>query len=85
MHGDALFHAAITAAAHSSLLAKMMAEIAELIAETRLESLSQPGRPQESLATHRAIADAIKAGQPKQASEAMHIHLMRVSDVQILA
>ena len=45
LDGDELFHAAVTAAAHSSLLAGMMAEISDLILETRIESLGQPGRP----------------------------------------
>lgn len=41
VEGDERFHAAVTSAGHSALLAKMMAEISELIRETRIESLSQ--------------------------------------------
>jgi GntR family transcriptional repressor for pyruvate dehydrogenase complex len=82
--GDEQFHAAVTAAAHSSLLAKMMAEISDLIVETRLESLAQPGRPRASLAAHRTIADAIRAGDAASAAEAMHVHVDMVSDVTSL-
>jgi GntR family transcriptional repressor for pyruvate dehydrogenase complex len=39
VEGDELFHAAVTAAGHSALLARLMAEISELIRETRIESL----------------------------------------------
>jgi GntR family transcriptional repressor for pyruvate dehydrogenase complex len=84
VEGDERFHGAVTAAAHSLLLARLMGEIAELIKETRIESLSQPERPRASLAGHRAIAEAIRAGDPEAASEAMHAHVNLVSDVALL-
>ena len=82
--GDERFHGAVTAAAHSLLLARLMDEIRDLIRETRIESLSQPGRPIESLAGHRAIAEAIRAGDPEAAAAAMHAHVVMVSDVAVL-
>ncbi|WP_311209522.1 FCD domain-containing protein [Aeromicrobium sp. WCS2018Hpa-31] len=82
--GDEQFHAAVTAAAHSTLLARMMAEISELVLETRIESLGQPGRPRDSLAAHRRIAAAIRAGDADEAARAMHDHVEQVSDVAIL-
>jgi GntR family transcriptional repressor for pyruvate dehydrogenase complex len=84
VEGDEAFHAAVTAAARSELLAQMMTAIHDLIRETRLESLSQPGRPRESLAGHRKVADAIAAGDPDAATQAMHEHVMLVSDVALL-
>jgi GntR family transcriptional repressor for pyruvate dehydrogenase complex len=81
---DAAFHAAVTAAGHSSLLARLMHEISDLIVETRVESLSQPGRPAQSLAGHRAIADAIRAGDSAAAAAAMEDHIALVSDVAML-
>lgn len=84
VEGDEHFHAAVTAAAHSLLLSRLMAEIADLIRQTRIESLSQQGRPRDSLAGHRAIADAIRAGDPDGASRAMHAHVEMVSDVAFL-
>ncbi|WP_211261213.1 FadR/GntR family transcriptional regulator [Pseudonocardia acaciae] len=82
--GDELFHAAVTASAHSSLLADLMTEIAELIRESRIESLSQPGRPSTSLAAHRLVADAIRDGDPARAAKAMGEHIAAVSDVALL-
>ncbi|KQQ82437.1 FadR/GntR family transcriptional regulator [Arthrobacter sp. Leaf137] len=82
--GDELFHEAITAAAHSSVLAQLMAFIAEMILETRMESLGQPGRPEQSLASHRRIADAIRDQDPEAAAEAMLAHIELVSDVELL-
>ncbi len=81
VEGDERFHGAVTAAAHSLLLARIMDEIGDLIKETRIESLSQPGRPRDSLAGHRAIAERIRAGDDTGAAEAMHAHVTMVSDV----
>lgn len=72
---DADFHAAITAAAHSPVIARMMAELAPEIALTRHESSDPPGRPSPSAAQHRAVADAVIAGDPAAASAAMLAHL----------
>jgi GntR family transcriptional regulator, transcriptional repressor for pyruvate dehydrogenase complex len=82
--GDELFHAAVTRAGHSALLARLMEEIAELVRETRLESLGQPGRPQASLASHREIAEAIRRQDAAAATRAMHDHIALVSDVALL-
>lgn len=82
--GDESFHNAVTLAGHSPLLHRLMTEISGLIKETRLESLSQPGRPRESLQGHRAIAEAIRAQDPAAAAAAMRDHVDRVSDVALL-
>jgi GntR family transcriptional regulator, transcriptional repressor for pyruvate dehydrogenase complex len=82
--GDEMFHEAITAAAHSSLLAKLMNEISGLIRETRIESLSQEDRPRASLEGHRRIADAVRKQDPQEASRAMADHIRLVSDVALL-
>ncbi|TDO46259.1 GntR family transcriptional repressor for pyruvate dehydrogenase complex [Kribbella sp. VKM Ac-2527] len=84
VEGDERFHGAVTTAARSELLAQMMAAIHDLIRETRIESLSQPGRPRDSLAGHRKVADAIAAGDPDAAAQAMHDHVLLVSDVALL-
>ncbi len=82
--GDEAFHAAVTAAGHSALLARLMTEISALIRDTRLESLAQPDRPAASLAGHRRIAEAIAAQDPAGAASAMEDHIRLVSDVALL-
>lgn len=82
--GDELFHEAITAAAHSAVLAQLMTFIAEMILETRLESLGQPGRPEVSLESHRKITRAIRDRDAEAAAEAMQAHIELVSDVALL-
>ncbi|MEV6662978.1 FadR/GntR family transcriptional regulator [Streptomyces nigra] len=84
VEGDRLFHAAVTAAAHSSLLAEFMRSIAGQIAESRTESLRQPHRPARSLAQHRAILDAIESGLPSRAAAAMRRHVRTVAKVRLL-
>ena len=83
-HGDEQFHQAVTAAAHSAVLAQLMTFIAGMIMETRLESLGQPGRPEQSLASHRKIADAIRVKDSAAAAAAMLEHIDLVSDVALL-
>ena len=83
--GDAAFHQAITAAAHSALLARMMGELAEDISESRRESLLQAGRPAGSLAQHREIAQAVRDMDSVAAGAAMRRHLRSVRDVKLLA
>ncbi|MPZ97315.1 MAG: FCD domain-containing protein [Propionibacteriales bacterium] len=84
LSGDEQFHAAVTAAARSALLADLMDGISAAIRESRIESLSQPDRPQVSLASHREIAAAIRAGDPEVAALAMREHVRLVSDVALL-
>ncbi|MER6141331.1 FadR/GntR family transcriptional regulator [Streptomyces sparsogenes] len=81
---DERFHAAVTAAAHSPLLAEFMAEISLSIAESRTESLRQPGRPAQSLDQHGRIAEAVRAGDPEAAADAMHAHVESVGRVKLL-
>ena len=85
VEGDERFPGAGPAAAHSLLLARLMDEIGDLIRETRIESLGQPGRPRDSLVGHRAIAEAIRAGDADAAADAMHAHVEMVSDVALLS
>lgn len=82
--GDEMFHEAITAAAHSSLLAKLMHEISGLVRETRIESLSQQDRPRSSLEGHRRIAEAVRHQDADEAATAMADHIRMVSDVALL-
>lgn len=84
VEGDRLFHAAVTAAAHSALLAEFMRSIAEQITESRNESLRQPGRPLRSLTQHRAILEAIEAQRGKAAATAMRRHVRTVAKVRLL-
>ena len=84
LEGDELFHAAVTEAGHSRVLQRLMLEISDLVRETRIESLSQPDRPRESLEGHRLIAEAIRGADAAKAAAAMREHIVKVSDVALL-
>lgn len=81
---DQKFHRAVVAAAHSPVLAALYDQLAFQIAETRLESLRQPGRPPRSLHQHQQIAAAIRSGDPKRAASAARHHVETVSKVRLL-
>jgi GntR family transcriptional repressor for pyruvate dehydrogenase complex len=82
--GDERFHASVTAAARSLLLSRLIGGVADLLAETRIESIRQPDGPRASLAGHRAIAHAIRSGDPAAAARAMHAYVEMVSNVAVL-
>ncbi len=84
LEGDELFHGSVTSAARSGLLADLMVVISAKIRESRLESLSQPERPEQSLASHRTIAQAIRDQDEEAAADAMAEHIRLVSDVALL-
>lgn len=81
---DREFHAAIAEAAKNRLLLDVMKALEDPIQETRLESLSEPGRPRRSLADHRRIAEAIRRQDARAAERAMRRHLRVVSDTRLL-
>jgi GntR family transcriptional repressor for pyruvate dehydrogenase complex len=82
--GDAAFHHAIALAARNEVLLHLVDAMAEVIHESRVESLSEPGRPPQSLAAHRRILAAIEAQSPEAAADAMRQHLREVADVSLL-
>ncbi|WP_323096095.1 FadR/GntR family transcriptional regulator [Intrasporangium sp. YIM S08009] len=81
--GDELFHEAVAAAAHSALLARLLGEVQDLLRPARVESLSQPGRPAEALASLRTVAAAVRAADPAAAASAMHAHVLLTSDAHL--
>lgn len=82
--GDAGFHHAIALAARNEVLLHLIDAMADVIAESRVESLSEPGRPPRSLQAHRRILAGIEAGSSETAAEAMRSHLREVADVSLL-
>ena len=82
--GDAALHHAIASAARNQVLLHLIDAMAEAIQETRVESLSEPGRPPRSLEAHRRILNAIEAGSGLKAAQAMRTHLRQVADVSLL-
>ena len=82
--GDAAFHHAIALAARNQVLLHLIDAMAEVIQESRVESLSEPGRPSRSLEAHTRILGAIESRSAQLAAEAMRQHLRVVADVSLL-
>jgi GntR family transcriptional repressor for pyruvate dehydrogenase complex len=81
---DASFHTAIVRAARNPLLERLWADLSDPIDQTRRASLARPGRPPRSLAAHRAILEAIEAGDEDAAATRMREHLSVVADLGFL-
>ncbi len=71
-------------AGNNKVLEHVIDGLAEAIHETRLESLTEPNRPRNSLLAHRRILEAIEAQQAARAADAMRAHLRQVADVALL-
>ncbi len=82
--GDSAFHHAIALAARNQVLLHLIDAMAEVIQESRVESLSEPGRPPRSLEAHGRILSAIESKSAERAAEAMRQHLRVVADVSLL-
>lgn len=83
LRGDEAFHGAVAGAAKSPVLALLLRQIEDLVLESRTESLGQPGRPTQSLASHREIARAIRSRDSEAAAAAMIAHIDLVSDIAL--
>lgn len=75
---DARFHVALGAAAHNRAITRIVNAIMDLLAQSREESLSMPGRPERSHQDHRQILAAIAARDADAAREAMRDHVVAV-------
>lgn len=83
-NADAKFHKAVTSAAYSGVLEQFMGQMSGQIAESRKESLRQPGRPIQSLGQHWQVTRAIEAGDSNGAAEAMRQHIATVRNTLLL-
>lgn len=75
---DNKFHNLVAYATHNFVLVRTMHGILDLMAESRKSTLRVRNRPPKSAAEHAAVAQAIVAGDPASAREAMLIHLDNV-------
>lgn len=79
VEGDTAFHFAMAMATHNQVLVRVMSTIADIVRQSRDQSLQTPGRPQRSLASHRRILEMVTRGEAEAARPAMEHHL---SDVE---
>jgi GntR family transcriptional repressor for pyruvate dehydrogenase complex len=77
---DVAFHAALARATHNELFAILLDSLAQVMFEVRLLALRIPGTPRRSLHHHRALYDAVAAGDPDAARAAMDVHMDEASE-----
>jgi GntR family transcriptional repressor for pyruvate dehydrogenase complex len=77
---DAQFHVAIAEASQNLVMVRVMLTLLDLLAKSRLESLSIPGQAQRALKDHEHIIKAIKTQDVVQAKDAMLKHLNQTED-----
>ncbi|MBI2171398.1 MAG: FadR family transcriptional regulator [Chloroflexi bacterium] len=75
---DTAFHSAVAAASHNQALERLSAILVDLLAPIRDEGLQTPDRSLRSLATHRAILEAVQRGDTEASRQAMQEHILGV-------
>jgi GntR family transcriptional repressor for pyruvate dehydrogenase complex len=75
---DAAFHSALALSTHNRAITRIVTTLMDLLAQSREESLSIPGRPVRSHGDHRHILAAVEAGDFHKAEQAMQAHLVGV-------
>ncbi|MDN4495601.1 FadR/GntR family transcriptional regulator [Ureibacillus aquaedulcis] len=75
---DSMFHLALAEATQNFVLVTTLETNLNMLQQIRLKTLLSPERIERSNAEHRAIYDAVKRRNPKEASEAMAAHLKQL-------
>ncbi len=83
IEADLQFHLAVAAATRNRVVVHVMGAIRDLLHRALGSIFHIPGSPQQSIAQHRLITEAIAAGDPDAARQRMLEHLARVEkDIQ---
>ncbi|MCV7420477.1 FadR family transcriptional regulator [Mycobacterium yunnanensis] len=80
LDGDRRFHLGVAAAAHNPLLLRLLKGLKSALDRTSETSLTRPGQPEQSLADHHGIVDAIRARDGVMAADRMLAHLVGTTD-----
>jgi GntR family transcriptional repressor for pyruvate dehydrogenase complex len=78
IRADLAFHHALCAAAGNAALSEFADALGEQLVRERGVIWNLPGRPARSLVEHRAIYEAVRAGDPARARQAAYEHLTSV-------
>jgi GntR family transcriptional regulator, transcriptional repressor for pyruvate dehydrogenase complex len=80
---DTELHDLIVRAVRNPLLEHLLAAMSALGRESRAFTTGLPGMVERTLVEHRAIVDAIAAGDPAVAHAAMEAHISRIRDAAL--
>lgn len=77
---NASLHAAVLAVSGHATAARLVSSLNTYVVRFQYRTILHPGRPQKSLAEHRAIVEAIAKRSPDDAERAMRAHLSTITD-----
>lgn len=83
LHHQARLHHAVVEASALVAVPRIIENLAALTAQTRTRTMFLPGRVAASVLEHRAISDAVVAGDVARAGKAMAAHLSSVKNAII--
>jgi GntR family transcriptional repressor for pyruvate dehydrogenase complex len=75
---DAAFHTALAHSTHNRAITRIVTTLMDLLAQSREESLSIPGRPVKSHGDHRLVLAAVESRDARRAEQTMLTHLVGV-------
>jgi GntR family transcriptional regulator, transcriptional repressor for pyruvate dehydrogenase complex len=75
---DAAFHHALALSTHNRAITRIVTTLMDLLAQSREEALSQPGRSVRSHGDHRHVLAAVETHDPRRAEQAMLAHIVGV-------
>lgn len=81
MRRDSDFHATLAGLSGNVLLASVVRAVFDWMARFHTHAVHSSGLERLTLAEHEAIVEAVAAGDPDRAAEAMRLHLMRANDL----
>ncbi|WP_033289005.1 FadR/GntR family transcriptional regulator [Amycolatopsis jejuensis] len=76
---DLAFHLTIADSSNGKLLPRLIHELNEALADSRVATFAQAGQLEASIREHRAITDALEAHDPAAARRAVHRHMARIT------
>ncbi len=77
---DKAFHYLMAEATKNKVLLRLTDYMRDLLAESRDKYLQVEGRPEKSIARHRQVLDAIKAGDGELAARVMLDHVLEIEN-----
>jgi len=77
---DKAFHYLMAKATNNKVLLRLTDYMRDLLAESRDKYLQVEGRPEKSIARHRQVLDAIKAGDGELAAQVMRDHVLDIEN-----
>jgi GntR family transcriptional repressor for pyruvate dehydrogenase complex len=75
IHADVAFHSRLARATQNELFVIVLDSLAQVMTEVRLLALRIPGTAKRALEYHTRVLEAVSAGDPELAREAMDAHM----------